>query len=188
MLIATMLSAQCTDLQVNKVAEKLFKKYRNVTDYVKCDLGELEADIYSTGFYRNKAKNIKAMCNMLVEKFNGQVPNTMAELVALPGVARKTANIVLGNSYGIVDGIAVDTHVSRVSLRLGLTKETDPVKIEIDLMKILPKKEWFASTYLFIEHGRKTCHAKKPLCPSCPLQDICPSAKGFMKAKKAFSF
>ncbi len=181
MLIATMLSAQCTDKQVNKVTEKLFKKYKNVFDYAKCDLSELENDIRSTGFYKNKAKNIRAACNVLIEKFNGQVPKNMADLVTLPGVARKTANIVLGNAYNIVDGIAVDTHVSRVSQRLGLTKESDPVKIELDLMKIIPKKEWFKFTYLFIEHGREICNAKKPLCPDCPLKNQCPSAKVFLK-------
>jgi endonuclease-3 len=164
LLVAVMLSAQCTDKKVNEVTEKLFKKYRTLDDYVHADRREFERDIHSTGFYRQKAKNILAAAKIIKEKFNGKVPRTMEELLTLPGVARKTANIVLGNAYGIVEGIAVDTHVRRLSKKFGLTDHDDPVKIERDLMQILPKREWFDFTYRMIEYGRKVCPARKHNC------------------------
>jgi len=163
LLVAVILSAQCTDKKVNEVTEKLFKKYRKLDDYVHADQKVFEQDIRSTGFYRNKAKNILAAAKMVKEKYKGRIPKTMEEMLAIPGVARKTANVVLGNAYGVVEGIAVDTHVMRLSRRFGLTKEKDPVKIERDLMSIVPKKEWFMFTYLLIEYGRKYCTAKQ--CP-----------------------
>lgn len=175
-LIATILSAQCTDKRVNIVTKSLFKKYKTAEDYAKADLAELEEDIMSTGFYRNKAKNIKNAGQMLVEKYDSQVPRTMEEIVALPGVARKTANIVLSNAYGVIAGIAVDTHVRRLSKRLGLTENTDPNKIETDLMKIVPKSHWKKITNLLIFHGRNVCMARKPKCSICNLNKICPSA------------
>jgi endonuclease-3 len=179
LLIATILSAQCTDKRVNIVTKSLFKKYRTVRDYAKADLKTLEEEIKSTGFYHNKAKNIKKCCQMLVEKFDGQIPKTMDELLQLPGVARKTANIVLANAYGIVEGIAVDTHVRRVSKRLGLTDNDNPDKIEKDLMEIVPKKSWARITDLLIFHGRRICTAKHPNCAGCVLNDFCPSAFSF---------
>jgi endonuclease-3 len=179
LLVATVLSAQCTDERVNKVTATLFKKYRKAKDYAKADLSELEMDIKPTGFYRNKAKNIKQTNQILVDTFNSQVPRTMEELTQLPGVARKTANIVLQNAYGIVEGIAVDTHVRRVSKRLGLTENDDPNKIEQDLMEIIPKDRWMRITDLLIFLGRTVCVAKKPKCPVCVLNKICPSAFTF---------
>ena len=176
LLIATMLSAQCTDKRVNMVTEKLFKKYKTAEDYANMDIKVFEQEIKSTGFYKNKAKNIQKCCKILVEKFGGEVPKTMEELISLPGVARKTANIVLGNAYGIVVGIAVDTHVRRLSQRLGLSKNKDPEKIEKDLMKIVPKNKWFDINYLLIEHGRKICNARKPKCEECVINRLCPSA------------
>jgi len=173
LLVAVILSAQCTDKKVNEVTKVLFKKYRDVYDYANARLEELEKDIRPTGFYRNKAKNIISMANMLIERFGGEVPATMEDLTQLPGVARKTANVVLGNAFGVVEGIAVDTHVKRLSNRLGLSKNTDPEKIEIDLMDIVPRGEWFKLTYLLIEHGRAVCDAKKPRCDGCVLNDIC---------------
>jgi len=180
MLVSTVLSAQCTDERVNKVTEQLFKKYKKPSDYYLSK--DLEQDIRSTGFYRNKAKNIRAACKLIDEKFGGKVPKTMDQLVELPGVARKTANIVLGNSFGIISGIAVDTHVKRLSFRLGLTKNIDPVKIEQDLMKLYPKKDWFDLSNLLIEHGRKICKAPTPFCSKCFLSDICPR-NGIIKSK-----
>ena len=179
MLVATMLSAQTTDVRVNIVTQKLFKKYRTPEDYANADLKELEQDIRSTGFYHNKARNLQKCCQMLVEKFHSQVPKTMEELVELPGVARKTANIVLNNSYGIIGGIAVDTHVHRVSQRLGLTENEDAAKIEQDLMKITPKEKWMKLTDLLIFHGRQVCIARKPKCDACVLNKICPCAFDF---------
>lgn len=179
LLVATILSAQCTDERVNQVTKKLFKKYKTAEDYAKADLKELEQDIRSTGFYKNKAKNIKRCCQILVEKFNSQVPKTMAEMLELPGVARKTANIVLSNAYGVIEGIAVDTHVRRVSRRLGLTANETPNKIEADLMKIVPKTYWMKITDLLIFHGRRVCKAKHPACGACVLNKICPSAFTF---------
>jgi endonuclease-3 len=175
-LIATILSAQCTDKRVNIVTKSLFKKYRTAEDYANADIAELEQDIRSTGFYRNKAKNIKNAGRMMVEKFDSQVPNTIKEILELPGVARKTANIVLSNAYGVIEGIAVDTHVRRLSKRLGLTENKNPDKIEEDLMQIVPKSHWKRITNLLISHGRKICKARKPKCDSCILNKICPSA------------
>jgi len=163
LLVAVILSAQCTDKMVNKVTEKLFKKYRTLDDYVRARPKEFEQDIRSTGFYRNKAKHILTSAKMLKQQYGGKVPNTMKELLLLPGVARKTANIVLGNAFGIVEGIAVDTHVARLSRRFGLSKEKNPEKIEKDLMALLPKKEWFTFTYRIIEYGRNYCPART--CP-----------------------
>lgn len=179
LLVATMLSAQCTDERVNRVTETLFKKYRTAKDYANADLEELEEDIKPTGFYHAKARNIKNSCAMLVDKFNSKVPEKISDLLLLPGVARKTANIVLSNAYGIVEGIAVDTHVRRLSQRLGLTENDDPEKIEQDLMRLIPREEWFPFTYLLIDHGRRICVARKPLCPKCVLNKICPCAFKF---------
>jgi len=175
-LVATILSAQCTDKRVNIVTKSLFKKYRTAEDYANADLAELEEAVRSTGFYRNKAKNIKRSGRMLVEKFNSQVPRTMNELLELPGVARKTANIVVSNAYGVIEGIAVDTHVRRLSKRLGLTENKNPDKIEADLMLIVPKSHWKRITDLLIFHGRNVCMARKPKCNICSLNKICPSA------------
>jgi len=173
-LVATILSAQCTDERVNKVTETLFKKYRTARDYAGANLKKFEQEIRSTGFYHNKAKNIINAAKIILEKFGGKVPDTMEGLMSLPGVARKTANIVLGNAYGKVEGIAVDTHVRRLSQRLGLSESDDPVKIEQDLMEIVPGDEWFRISYVLIDHGRKICDARKPLCDKCILNDICP--------------
>lgn len=168
-MVAVQLSAQCTDKKVNEVTEKLFKKYRTLNDYVRAKPREFEKDIFPTGFYKNKTKNILAAAKMVKEKFGGKLPKTMTEMIILPGVARKTANVVLGNVYGVVEGIAVDTHVIRLSRQWGLTRHTDPVNIERDLMTILPKKEWFAWTYRVIEYGRtyspaiKKNHTDEPL-------------------------
>jgi len=175
-LVATILSAQCTDKRVNIVTKSLFKKYRTVEDYATADLVELEELVRSTGFYRNKAKNIKKSGQIIVERYNSQVPRTMSELIDLPGVARKTANIVLSNAYGIIVGIAVDTHVRRLSKRLGLTANTNPNKIEKDLMESVPKSHWKRITNLLIFHGRNVCTARKPKCNICSLNHICPSA------------
>ncbi len=175
-LVATILSAQCTDKQVNIVTKSLFIKYKTARDYANADLTELEGEVRSTGFYRNKAKNIKNTGRLLVEKYGSKVPNTMEALVELPGVARKTANIVLANAYEIIEGIAVDTHVRRLSKRLGLTENTNPNKIEVDLMDIVPKSQWKRITNLLIFHGRNLCTAKKPKCNKCMLNKICPSA------------
>lgn len=179
LLVATILSAQCTDKKVNEVTEVLFKKYRSAEDFVEVLQTELEQDIRPTGFFRNKAKNIKGAAQMLIERFDGTLPSTMDEIIRLPGVARKTANVVLGNAYGVVEGIAVDTHVKRLSSRLGLTAKSDPEKIERDLMDLIPKTDWYGFTYLFIEHGRAVCDAKKPKCEICSLSDICPSVNAF---------
>ena len=178
-LVATVLSAQCTDARVNIVTKSLFKKYRKVQDYAKANLKTFEQEIRSTGFYRNKAKNIISTAQKIIKDFGGKLPDSMDKLLQLPGVARKTANIVLLNGFGKVDGIAVDTHVRRLSQRLGLTKNQDPRKIEQDLMKLLDKKEWGKFCYLLIDHGRKICDAKKPKCLECILQKLCPSKKDF---------
>jgi endonuclease-3 len=174
-----MLSAQTTDIQVNIVTQKLFKKYRAPQEYANADIKELEQDIRSTGFYHNKARNLQNCCRLLVEKFHSQVPKTMEELIELPGVARKTANIVLYNAFGITAGIAVDTHVTRLSKRLGLTEQKEQNKIERDLMQITPKIKWMPLTDLLIFHGRQICIAKKPKCEICILNKICPSAFTF---------
>ena len=178
-LIATILSAQCTDERVNIVTKTLFEKYRTAEDYANANAKELEEDIRSTGFYRNKTRNIKKCCQMLVERFDSQVPRTMEEMLELPGVARKTANIVLSNAFGVIEGIAVDTHVRRLAKRLGLTEHEDPNKIEESLMKIVPRDYWMKITDLLIFHGRRVCMAKKPKCGICILNKICPSALKF---------
>jgi len=172
LLIATILSAQCTDIKVNQVTVDLFKKYRSAKNYAESNLAKLEEEIRPTGFYRNKAKSLQKCGQELVKRFNGGVPKTLEELVTLPGVGRKTANVILGNAFGI-PGIVVDTHVHRVSQRIGLTKNDDPVKIEFDLMEIAPKEEWTHFSNLLVWHGRKTCVAKKPLCGTCPIRNLC---------------
>ncbi len=172
LLVAVMLSAQCTDKKVNEVTEKLFKKYRTLDDYVHAKQSEFEKDIFSTGFYRAKARHILASAKIVQKRFGGHVPQTMEELITLPGVARKTANVVLGNAYGVVEGIAVDTHVKRLSRLLGLTESSDPNRIEQDLMEIVPHKDWMNFTYLLIEYGRKYCSAKKHDHANCPLVSV----------------
>ncbi|MDD5258886.1 MAG: endonuclease III [bacterium] len=179
LLVATVLSAQSTDVTVNKVTPAIFRKYKNVNAYAQADLKELEREIYSTGFYHNKAKNIIAAARLLMAQYNGKIPATMDEILELPGVARKTGNIILFNAYGVVAGIPVDTHVRRLSQRLGLTKKNDPEKIEQDLMKLVPQKLWGKFSYLLIDHGRKICDAKKPKCPACVLNKLCPSYRVF---------
>ena len=223
LLVAVILSAQCTDVMVNKVTKKLFKKYRSlnlssrakrgdlkskeiassqaprndssrldrtitpetqeIINFAEVPIAELEQDIRSTGFYKNKANNIRVAAKLVLEQFNGVLPRTMNELTKLPGVARKTANVVLGNAFGILEGIAVDTHVGRLSQRLGLSDQKDPNKIEQDLMKLYDKKDWFKLTYLLIEHGRKVCVAKKPKCDGCILNKLCPNAFKFSHFK-----
>jgi len=175
LLVATILSAQTTDVLVNKVTGELFKKYRSVQDVANTTPEKLAQDIRSVNFFNNKAKNINKMAKLLIDQFGGKVPQTMEELVSLPGVARKTANIVLSSAFGINEGIAVDTHVKRLAYRLGLTKHDDPVKIEQDLLAITPKKEWGHLSHLLIFHGRKVCQAKKAHHAACVLIDICPS-------------
>ena len=177
MLVATILSAQCTDKRVNEVTATLFKKYRRAEDYLRVPESELAEDVRSTGFFNQKTRSIRGACTMIMEEFDGEVPSTMEELVRLPGVARKTANVVLGNSFAIVVGIAVDTHVKRLSNRLGFTGQQDPNKIEQDLMELLPEKDWLASTYLLIDHGRAVCQAKKPACGECVVSGLCPSSQ-----------
>jgi endonuclease-3 len=176
LLVATILSAQCTDKRVNEVTKTLFAKYPIVHDFADANLTELEEDVRSTGFFRNKAKAIKSMAEALVEKHGGEVPRTMDELLELRGVARKTANVVLGNVYGINDGIVVDTHVNRLANRLGLTTETTPEKVERDLMELVPRDDWTIISHRLIDHGRAVCSARKPKCAECILNDICPSA------------
>jgi len=176
LLVSTILSAQCTDVRVNMVTPQLFKKYRSAKDFSNANLLELEEMIRSTGFYHAKAKSIMNCCKALVEQYGGKVPSTMEQLVQLPGVGRKTANVVLGSAFGIAVGVVVDTHVRRLSGLLGFSKEDDPEKIEQDLMKIIPKKDWIAIGDLLILHGRNTCPARKPKCPECVVNDLCPSA------------
>ncbi len=182
LLVATVLSAQSTDVQINKVTDKLFQKYRTAEDYASADLRELENDLYSTGFYKSKAKNIKTAAQMIVEKYNGEVPKTMEELTSLPGVGRKTANIVLARAFGIVEGVAVDTHVKRVSRRLGLTKNSDPAKIEQDLISLARREDLDSISMTLIYHGRKVCQAKKPKCKICIVKDLCPSSVIFISS------
>ena len=174
LLVATILSAQCTDERVNKTTPALFAKYRTAADFANADIAELQSFVRSTGFYRNKAKNIKAACKIMVEKHGGRVPSSMEEILELPGVARKTANIVLGNSYGVIEGVPVDTHAIRISYLLGLTREHNPVKIERDLMALIPRRDWLHISNLFVHHGRAICIARRPLCGRCPLNKICP--------------
>lgn len=180
LLVATVLSAQSTDVQINRVTDKLFKKYRTAEDYASADLRELENDLYSTGFYKSKAKNIKTAAQMIVEKYNGEVPKTMQGLISLPGVGRKTANIVLARAFGVVEGIAVDTHVKRVSRRLGLTKNSDPAKIEQDLISLARKEDLDSISMTLIYHGRKICQARRPKCKICVVKDLCPSSTIFI--------
>jgi endonuclease-3 len=183
LLIATILSAQCTDVQVNKVTPALFKKYPAARDYAQADPATLEHDLRAIGLYRNKAKNIRAACRLLVDEHNGNVPSTMDALIRLPGVGRKTANVVLGNAFGQNAGIVVDTHVARLSARLGLTRLTDPVKIEALLMKRVPVEKWTLFSHWLIFHGRRRCKAQNPDCPACEIKNLCPSHPKFIKLK-----
>jgi endonuclease III len=184
LLVATMLSAQCTDVQVNKVTPALFRKYRDARAYAGADPAELEHDLRAIGLYRAKAKNIRAACALLMEKHGGEVPRTMEELVSLPGVGRKTANVVLGNAFDINVGVVVDTHVARLSARLGLTRQTDPKKIEPVLMKLVPQKDWTLFSHWLIFHGRRVCKALNPDCPNCGIKELCPSYPKFMKLRE----
>lgn len=198
LLVAVILAAQCTDKRVNVVTGTLFKKYPTLDHYLKADIHEFEKDIRSTGFYHNKAKNILAAARLIKEKFGGRVPKTMGEMLTIPGVARKTANVVLGNAYGVVEGIAVDTHMIRLSQRLRLVdlskiggkknvyvrknlidfkKDADPVKIERELMNVIPKEEWLSATYRIINHGRTVCRARNPNCDSCTVRAYCPASR-----------
>jgi endonuclease-3 len=179
LLLATILSAQCTDKRVNMVTPALFKKYKTARDFANATQEEIERAVQSTGFYRNKAKSIRAACADIVAKHGGEVPQTMDELTALPGVGRKTANVVLGNAFGKNEGVVVDTHVSRLSQRLGLTRETTPEKIEQDLMKLIPRENWTDFSHWLIWHGRRRCAARKPDCVGCEIQALCPSAGKF---------
>ena len=176
LLIATILSAQCTDERVNKVTADLFRKYRKPEDYLKVPATELQQDIRTTGFFRNKTKSIQGASKMLVEEFGGEVPQSMEELLKLPGVARKTANVVLGVAYAKAEGVVVDTHVSRLSHRLKLTRHKDAGKIEKDLMEIVPRKNWIEFAHLLIFHGRRICKARRPLCEQCVVEELCPSS------------
>jgi endonuclease III len=176
LLVATMLSAQSTDILVNRVTADLFKKYRRVEDYATVSQEELERDIQSTGFYHTKAKNIRAAAQCIMTNYGGEVPSRMEDLVTLPGVGRKTANVVLGNAFEIVEGIVVDTHVGRLARRFGWTTNVDPVKVEQDLMRIIPRKDWLDLSHMLIYHGREICLARKPLCARCALVHLCPSA------------
>jgi endonuclease III len=176
LLVATILSAQCTDERVNLVTAELFRKYRTAEDYAAAPAAELERDIRSTGFFRNKARSIQGACRLIAERHDGRVPDSMDELLELPGVARKTANVVLGNAYGIASGVVVDTHVARLSERLGLSSEKTPEKIEQDLTALVSKSDWILFPHLLIAHGRKVCKARGPLCGECVLAKLCPSA------------
>jgi endonuclease-3 len=176
MLVATILSAQCTDEKVNEVTASLFRKYRTAEDYLKVPEDELKADIKPTGFFNQKAASIRAACQQIVEAYGGEVPDTMEDLITLRGVARKTANIVLGNAFGKVEGIAVDTHVKRLANRLGFSAESDPDKIERDLMRLIPHERWFDFTYVLIDHGRAICIARRPRCEACPVNTLCPAS------------
>lgn len=180
LLISTILSAQCTDVKVNEITPSLYRKYRTASDFARARRNVLEKEIRPTGFYRNKAKNIIGACKMIVKEHDGKVPESMEKLIMLPGVARKTANIVLSSAFKKAEGIAVDTHVRRLSGRLGFSKNKDPDKIEQDLMKIVPKKDWIEFNYMFVNHGRKICQARKPLCQECVVNKLCPSAKVFV--------
>jgi endonuclease-3 len=182
LLVATVLSAQCTDERVNQVTATLFQKYHSPADFANADLSELEQDVRPTGFYRNKAKLVRDGARMIVERFDGEVPRTMAELTTIPGAARKTANVVLGNAYGVIDGVVVDTHVGRVSRRLGLTRQDDPVKVEQDLMRILPRADWPDFSHHIIYLGRALCQARRPLCEQCDLLDLCPTGPQILAA------
>ena len=181
LLIATILSAQCTDVQVNKVTPAVFRKYKTARDYAEADPAAFEHDLKAIGLYRAKARNIRACCRILADEHGGEVPQTMDELVRLPGVGRKTANVVLGNAFGQNIGVVVDTHVARLSARLGLTRQTDPKKIEPVLMKLVPQKDWTMFSHWLIFHGRRRCKAQRPDCPNCELKELCPSYPKFMK-------
>jgi endonuclease-3 len=181
LLVATILSAQCTDVLVNRVTPDLFKKFRTAQAYAKAPQAGLEGDLKRIGLYRAKAKNIRAAAQILVEKHHGEVPRTMDELVALPGVGRKTANVVLGNAFDLNVGVVVDTHVARLSQRLGLTRQTDPKKIEPTLMKLVPQKDWTLFSHWLIFHGRRICKALRPACPDCGIKHLCPSYPKFMR-------
>ena len=174
LLVATILSAQCTDERVNQVTKGLFRKYRSAADYARISLGQLEREVKSTGFYRNKAKSIKGCCEALLEEHGGELPREIDTLVRLPGIGRKTANVVLGTAFGIASGVVVDTHVARVSRRLGLTQQKDANKIEQELMEQLPSREWVTFSHRMIDHGRRVCAARKPNCDECPLESFCP--------------
>lgn len=176
LLVATILSAQCTDEKVNEVTETLFRKYRTPEDYLRVPEEELRADIRPTGFFNQKATSIREACRRIVEVYGGRVPDTMEDLLTLRGVARKTANIVLGNAFGKVEGIAVDTHVKRLANRLGFSAESDPDRIEQDLMRLIPRDRWFPFTYVLIDHGRAVCTARNPRCEACPVSHLCPSS------------
>ncbi len=183
LLVATILSAQCTDERVNVVTAGLFRKYRGAADYAAADAAELERDIHSTGFFRNKAKAIQGACRIISGRYGGRVPETMEELLELPGVARKTANVVLGNAYGAAAGVVVDTHVARLSQRLGLTAHEQPEKIEKDLMQLVPPTDWIDFPHLLIAHGRAVCKARAPLCGECVLLPLCPTGKTVLSAE-----
>jgi endonuclease III len=185
LLVATILSAQCTDERVNIVTAALFRKYRKPEDYASVEAAELEADIRSTGFFRNKAKAIQGACRMIIERYEGDVPRSPEELLELPGVARKTANVVLGNAFGITSGIVVDTHVARLSQRLGLSAHEQPEKIERDLMELVPRRDWVVFAHLLIAHGRRVCKARKPLCAECVAELLCPSS--LLRTKKVLA-
>jgi endonuclease-3 len=178
LLIATILAAQCTDVRVNVVTKTLFKKYKSPEDYLKVPQNELEEDVHSVSFFRSKTRNIRGACHKILDDFHGEVPQTMEELVTLPGVGRKTANVVLGIAFGKASGIVVDTHVKRVTFRLGMTSETEPEKVEQDLIKLIPQEEWTFAANAIIWHGRRICHARKPECSECVLEDICPKRGG----------
>ncbi|MEO7002956.1 MAG: endonuclease III [Ktedonobacterales bacterium] len=182
LLVATMLSAQCTDVRVNMVTKSLFKKYPTAQDYAQANPEQFEQDVKQINFYRNKAKNIQAAAQLIVKNHNGLVPTTMDALIALPGVARKTANVVMGNAYGIVEGVVVDTHVGRLSRRLGLTQSDDPVQVEQDLMALLPQTDWLDFSHMLIVHGRTMCQAKRPLCAECMLVALCPTGQATLGA------
>lgn len=177
LLVATILSAQCTDKQVNRVTRDLFKKYRTAADYAQADAQQFQADIKSLGFFRNKAKSIQACCRQLLERHEGQVPRTMAELTQLSGVGRKTANVILGNAFGLNEGVVVDTHVARLSARLRLASAKDPEKIELALMKLAPKEQWTMFSHWLIWHGRRRCQARKPDCAGCEIKQLCPAGQ-----------
>jgi len=184
-LVATMLAAQCTDERVNRITPALFGKYKSAEDFAKASRAELEAEIRPAGFFRNKAKSIIGAARKIVADFGGRVPDSIGELITLPGVARKTANIVLSSGYGKAEGIAVDTHVRRLSGRLGLSRETDPEKIEKDLLRFVPREDWLDFNYILVNHGRAVCRARKPLCPECRVRRLCPSAGSWTSGGKA---
>lgn len=176
-LVATILSAQCTDQKVNEVTAELFRKYRSAEDYLRVPEDELKADIKPTGFFNQKTTSIREACRRIVEAYDGEVPDTMEDLLTLRGVARKTANIVMGNAFDEVEGVAVDTHVKRLANRIGFSASSDPVVIEQDLMRLIPREEWFPFTYVLIDHGRAICVARRPRCAECPIEDLCPSSQ-----------